>query len=215
MPRRASDKLTSDGDTNPRKPADTCVSNIFLGSDPQARSNTSRSWSAACRTATAEEAKTEASGATSTASGSTRAIPPGQAICTRARWGKYVRSRWNSVSMAYSSTLASSPTRATRPSSSSTMRHSPGCTLVVPGSPDSSDEPRVRRNGSLDVRVMTLSRRSSFVCLPSSTPVCPPPLRQSRRRRPHRRRACDSRRRGAGGLRSQATQGRSRGSAPP
>ena len=61
--------------------------------------STSRSCWAAWATASAGLSNSRASDVGSTASGSTSTRPPGQASCTSARRGKYVRSRWNSVSM--------------------------------------------------------------------------------------------------------------------
>ena len=85
---RARSRLASEGIDMPRKPAAIWVSNRRLGMVPQASSSTSRSWSDAWRTATPGPSSTSASGAMSTASGSTSARPSSHAICTRASLGK-------------------------------------------------------------------------------------------------------------------------------
>src|SRR4051794_297515 len=84
---------------------------------------------------------TLARGCRLTASGSTRTMRSSHASCTRATRGKYVRSRWNSVSTAYRSASASAETTSARDSSSST--HSKSVTDGLrsgwaPGHPGSS-----------------------------------------------------------------------------
>ena len=66
-------RRASDGVDKPRKPATICVSNTIAGTCPQAVSSTSTSCSAAWATAMPGPAKTVASGAGSTARGSTSA----------------------------------------------------------------------------------------------------------------------------------------------
>ena len=75
-----STRRESEGVESPRNPATIWVSKTVAGMTPQAAISTSRSWDAAWATATPGPPKTRASGAGSTASGSTSAIWSAQAI---------------------------------------------------------------------------------------------------------------------------------------
>ena len=86
-PSMASTSRESEGVDMPMKPATICVSKTVAGTTPQAAMSTSRSWVAACATATPGPPKTSASGAGSTASGSTSATLSAQAIWISASSG--------------------------------------------------------------------------------------------------------------------------------
>ena len=75
-----STRRESEGVERPRNPATIWVSKTVAGTAPHAAMSTSRSWDAAWATAMPGPPKTAASGAGSTASGSTSAILSAQAI---------------------------------------------------------------------------------------------------------------------------------------
>ena len=86
-PSIGSTSRTSEGVDMPRNPATIWVSNTVAGTVPQAAMSTSRSCEAACATATPGPPNTRASGAGSTARGSTSATLSAQAIWMSARSG--------------------------------------------------------------------------------------------------------------------------------